>query len=915
MDYRKTLNNPQTELPHEWPGYAADKRTIQRWYLEDIYGKLIDARQSAVRFQLLDFPVFASRHITTHDVIDKILKDVVVRFKAMEGYRTPFIPSWNCHGPQIALQVLREVGPAVETMTPAEFRAECEAYAERYVSNMQEELRILGCLGEWERPNLTMSRAYESRVVAEFQQLVLQDYIYFQTKPVDWCVSCGTAVDIGECAVHRISSNMYWIKFELLGGIKRIAPDESRENMFLLAPLSEIWQIPGLTGLAIAPENQYLAVKNRKQIFIITETEFSAATEMFHWDFPRIVGRFKGIELAQSTCRNFWDNAQIPVLPHGDLQKEDVQGIEAVADGYFATGSNGNCRDQWGNTVLDNGRFAEGLAVVGGMQFQEGRKRIEKKLQNASSVVAVQSVEQEVRACRWCGNRLIQRNVPQWYFALDRNALRSRTLEALKKIKGLNSRSGNLIETIIATRPDWCISRQGIWGIPITAYRCAGCGEILRNEIVGSRILKQVRLNGAAAWFDPSRQFIPEGLACDRCGSSTFNKTMYLLDSGFESGVFSSAGPKADPHLNSSETVVLESERRAYTLAAGILIRMANHSSPSCKRIVIYPNPCFQDIEVDFPAPGELIQQYGIDVIRIWSTLALTAKSIRMARIMLEKIGEMTQDLRAVFRFMAGVISDFQPDAHLLPYSEISEFDQFQLAVWSDRMSQIQIACSEYDFYHAIQMLYGYCMRNLSEEFLEISKDTLYADPVTSPLRRSCRSVIYLILRDIIHVIAPVMTVLSEELRDCLMRVPGSVHQEVFRRTDYSSLLSEYDWEKWNRLMELRKLGVRALETARQEGKIENSLGSRLIVYASPDLEAFFKSFSPELLARIMITSEVSIQPISGKACDFNTDILFSVERAVGVSCLRCRRFVTQIPASTTHPELCPRCLKAVQEK
>ncbi|MBN1879487.1 isoleucine--tRNA ligase [bacterium] len=915
MDYKETLNLPRTDFPMRANLAQKEPKILDKWYSEDLYGQICEARKNAPMYVLHDGPPYANGHIHMGTALNKILKDIVIKFKTMSGFNAPYLPGWDCHGLPIEHNVMKELGESAKTMSNIDIRAECAAYAERFVAVMREEFKRLGGLGEWERPYLTMSHSYEATIVQEFQNILLDGRIYSGNKPVHWCCSCKTALAEAEVEYKDHSSDSIWVRFKVIDDLGKAIPElASKMNVFVIIWTTTPWTLPSNLAVAVHPTLDYIAFTNGSDIYIVAESLYRETVQACGFSSPSILARFKGRSLDGFNCRHpFYDRDSKLVLADY-VTFETGTGCVHTAPGHgqedYETGR------KYGldiyNPVGDDGRYVADLPLFGSMHVFDANRAVVEHIRGNGSLLASERISHSYPHCWRCKEPVIFRATRQWFISIDNHDLRTQSLNEIKRVRWLPGWGQERIFGMIENRPDWCVSRQRTWGVPITVLTCAKCGEILRNRDVSERIIKAVRENGVDVWWTADDEMLFGKAVCTQCGHSSFRREQDIVDVWFESGVSHRAVLTAENGLRWPADLYLEgSDQHRGWFNSSLITSVANYGRAPYDTVLTHGFVVDGDGKKmskslgNVIAPEDIIRENGADILRLWIASEDYMEDIRISDEILLRMAEMYRRIRNTARFILGVLSDFQPESMMVPLSRMTPYDRYMLHCWEQVKESVKSAYDSFSFHNAVKALHQFCILDLSSRFLDISKDKLYSNLAGDPSRRSAQTVAYTIVNEMTRLLAPVLAFTAEEIWGFMPGMTRSVHLEAIPEAIPDRLDTELA-ETWNRFMEIRSMVGMHLEQARRNQTIGHSLDAKLIIRCGTAEQDLLKTIGLETLPEFFIVSQVEIIHESDRQGIEALD--FEIQRASGKKCARCWKYDNRIGFSTDHPTLCPRC-------
>ena len=917
-DWKDTLNLPRTDFPMKANLPATEPQMIARWQDLDLYGQLREQRAGRTRYVLHDGPPYANGEIHIGHALNKILKDLVVKSRSMTGLDAPYVPGWDCHGLPIELNVERDLGGAEKGRSPAEFRRACREYAASFVKSQREDFERLGVIGDWDSPYLTMDPQYQASILRALGRFVSRGLVYKGKKPVHWCLRDRTALAEAEVEYTDHSSPSIYVEFPLsltdAGTLaSRMPALAGRTDVTVLIWTTTPWTIPSNLAIAFHPDFEYGAYEYEGRAVILAAALAAGVSQITGRVLGRQLATIKGQQLEGVRFRHpFYDRDSIGVL--GDYVTVD-QGTGAVhtAPGHgaddFATGV------RYGLDIYTpigtDGRFFEDVPIVGGMKVFDANPVVEETLAERGRLWHRSTLDHSYPHCWRCHRPVIFLATPQWFISLD--PLRDTAVAECNRVQWIPEWGRERMTTMFVNRPDWCISRQRAWGVPIPALTCRGCGEsLLTPEIVegAAAVFDEI---GADAWYEePTETFVPNGLTCERCQGTTFERERDILDVWFDSGSSHMAVLSRRPDLAWPADMYLEGtdQYRGWfqsSLVGGIGTRdHAPYRSVLTHGFVVNEqgHKMSKSLGNDVP-PQEVIADSGADVLRLWVSMVDYRDEVRLGKSVLSRTVEAYRKIRNTFRFLLGNLYDFDPAQHMVSAPQLVGVDRYVLALYGRLSSQLRRAYEEFDFQTVFQAVNEFATVDLSAFYLDISKDRLYTLRADSLERRSAQTAQYVIADGLTRWIAPVLSFTADEIWS---RLPGareaSVHLAEFP-TDTDRWLDAALEDRWDRLLRVRTAVNEALEVARGQKIVGAPLTAQVSLAAPQDLYGLLKEHETDL-PMLFIVSAVNVQPAAG------TLLQPEVSRAPGDKCPRCWRFVTETIKTGDLAGLCLRCADAV---
>ncbi len=953
LDLKKTVNLPRTAFPMKANLPQAEPKLLARWKSEDLYGRIRASRQGRPRYVLHDGPPYANGDIHLGTALNKILKDFIVKSKTMAGFDSPYIPGWDCHGLPIELKVDNELGEKKARMSAAEIRRACRKYAGKYVDLQRKSFVRLGVFGAWDEPYLTMSAQYESVIAGAFVEFLDRGYVYKGLKPVHWCMHDGTALAEAEVEYEEHASTTIWVKFALASAPERIDPALAGRKVNGLIWTTTPWTIPANLAIAFHPKFEYAAVEANGEVYLVAAALVDRTAVVCGWTEPRVVATIPGAKLEGAVFRHpFLDRDSIGLLADyvtleqgtgavhtapGHGQEDYESGIKYGLPVYCPV----DARGRFFHAEGASGRLPEELiwARGGGYGYPEGasgrlpEELIGKTVWEANPIVidilrgrgalaAMAALEHSYPHCWRCRNATIFRATEQWFIGMDRNGLRERALEAIRRVKWHPGWGEERISNMIASRPDWCISRQRVWGVPITAFYCDECQKPLTDRAVLDRVVRLFAEHTADVWYErTAAELIGEGVRCAQCGGESFRKEMDILDVWFDSGSSHLAVLNASTGLDWPADMYLEGgdQYRGWfhsSLLIGVGLKGAapyRASATNGWTLDEHGRAMSKSLGNGIE-PEEIVSQYGADVLRLWVASIDFVEDMRLSPTMLTRLSEAYRKLRNTFRYALGNLDGFDPAAHAVPASEFHEIDQWILLRMETLAARCRAWYEELAFHKVYHALYDFVAADLSAVYFDVIRDRLYTSAPRSMARRAAQTVVWRIAYALVRLLAPVLSFTCEEVWDFLPKPAGaapSVHIAEFPAPgELAEGIGEGQRrriENWDRLIAVRDHVLKSLEEARQEKRIGAPLEARVLLRAGAETYSLLDEYRDEL-ATLFIVSEVALE--NGIAAP----LAATIERAEGAKCERCWKHLADVGTHEGFPTLCSSCHAAVRE-
>jgi isoleucyl-tRNA synthetase len=949
-DWKDTLNLPRTDFPMKANLPATEPQALARWAEMGLYAQLRQARAGRPKFVLHDGPPYANGRIHIGTAMNKILKDLVVKSRSMMGYDAPYVLGYDCHGLPIELHVDRELGPKKRDMSLADFRRACRAYATRFIDVMSAEFQRLGVFGDWDNLYLTMDFGYQAAIARALGRFVEQGLVYKGKKPVHWCIHCRTALAEAEVEYEDHSSPSIYVEFPLApasaGELGARVPELAGRNVSVLIWTTTPWTIPSNLAIAFHPDFDYAAYDVDGRAVLIAEALAARVSEAGHRPLGAPIARMKGAVLEHIRFTHpLYTRDSVGVLADY-VTLEQGTGAVHTAPGHgsddFETGV------KYGLEIYapvgPGGHFLPAVELFGGQRVFDANPHVEDALKERGRLWHRETFAHQYPHCWRCHNPVIFLATSQWFIVLDRKpqgrirpqpdqtgpphaagldparTLREAALDAIdRQVKWVPPWGRDRIYNMVANRPDWCISRQRAWGVPIPALDCTACGEAVLTPELIERAAAIFDKFGADAWYERAAgEFIPDGLKCPACGGREFERERDILDVWFDSGSSHEAVLPFRPELRWPADVYLEgTDQHRGWFQSSLLVGLGTRGRPPYHEVVTNGFVVAEDGRKMSKSlgnsiePQDIIKNSGADILRLWIAMSDYTQEVRLGREILARAVEAYRKIRNTCRYLLANLYDFDAAGHTVPLRELQEVDRYALARYADVARAVLVAYREYDFPTIFQRVNHLMTVDLSAFYADVSKDRLYTFRASSPERRSAQTAMYTIADGLARLLAPILTVTADEVWRYL---PGqreaSVHLAEFP-TDASieALADPALLERWEQLSAVRDQVNRALEEARQAKTIGNSLGANLFLRARGAKAVLLTSGSFDL-PMLFIVSQVTLEVAPGDDPQLEID----VKRAEGEKCARCWRIVPSVSRTGNTDGLCARCVDATAE-
>ncbi len=939
MDYKATLNLPKTFFPMKADLPAREPQWLARWYEQDLYAQIRKARADKPLFILHDGPPYANGDIHIGHALSKILKDLIVRYKTLQGFDAPYVPGWDCHGMPIEHQLFKELKLTKHQIGQTEFREKARAYAQRYVGIQREQFKRLGVLGDWDRPYLTMEQGYELTILRVFKELVRAGYIYRGKKPVYWCATDETALAEAEVEYEDRTDTSIYVEFPIVSS--------DWQGAAVAVWTTTPWTLPANVALCFHPTAQYVLVEavgpsGSTKKLVIAEALADSVLGKLGFTRGKTIRTFDGKSLAGAAvvggrslvCRGPFGGKSVGVTDESVSMTEGT-GIVHIAPGHgqedYLIGQ--RYKLDVLSPVDHQGKFTTDVTPFAGQSVFEANPKIIQHLQAKGLLLAQEPITHSYPHCWRCKQPVIFRATPQWFLRVD-PAFREELVQAVKTVNWIPEYGANRMMGMLESRPDWCLSRQRYWGTPIPVLHCVACEEPLLQIAALEQVERALAERGMDAWFQESPAQLAPAARCAKCHGNRLRKETDILDVWFDSGVSHEAVLKTRPGLRWPADLYLEgSDQHRGWFQVSLIPSVALHEKPPFRQVLTHgfvvdgEGRKMSKSLGNVVAPQEVMRRYGADILRLWVASGDYREDVRISEEILKQVAESYRKIRNTFRYLLANLYDFHPERHRRPMSDMSELDRWALDRTRTLLETVGKAYETYQFHEATRALYQFCVVDLSSFYLDALKDRLYTESPESRTRRCAQTVLYDILLSLVGALAPILVLTTEEVWE-LMRSAGWVTQPSVHLASWPAGpergLDESGKQRWATFLSMRTAVMKALETERARGGIGSPLEARVtLVVSDPGLAQACEAHQQEL-AEAFVVSSIALRTdpstraqdsgLAAAAAETGVTGLagVSVERAPGQKCGRCWKYLESVGTQAAHPGLCERCAGVV---
>ncbi len=922
MDYGTTLHLPQTEFPMRGNLPKREPAWLEFWRKHDVYHKRLARRKDAPKFVLHDGPPYANGYLHIGHAMNKTIKDIIMRYQAMNGHYVPYRPGWDTHGLPIEHAVIKNAGLDREAMTPLELRAKCLEYAKEFIEIQKNEFIRFGVAGDWDHPYVTYDPKLETKQIGVFGEMAKKGYIYKGKKAVYWCPVCETALAEAEIEYADKKSLSIYVKFAAVDTKGHLPEGVAADQAFAVIWTTTPWTIPANQAICVNPELEYVWVQVGAEYYLmareLVETALAECKVESYTVLPQVM---KGSELELMTFRHpLYADRVVPVLLGDHVTLEAGTGCVHTAPGHGMEDFEVCMR--YGNVPItcpvdDKGLLTAeaGPDLVGKNVLDDADVAVLKLLAAGDRLLGKKTIHHQYAHCWRSKNPVIYRATEQWFASVK--TYRDEALRAVDATRFIPEWGRNRMYGMVADRQDWCISRQRSWGVPIPIFYCDGCGKHVVNDATIEAVQKKVAIEGSDAWWKYSeRELLPDGFTCPDCGGDSFTKETDIMDVWFDSGSTWSGVLEDDPEQGYPADLYLEgSDQHRGWFQSSLLTSVAVNGHAPYKAILTHgftmdgEGRKMSKSLGNTVAPQDIISQFGADVMRLWVSSADYRGDVRISPEILKQMSDVYRKIRNTFRFLLGNISDFDAATDAVPYAQLEEIDRWALSRLEEVRADVAKAYDQYEFHVVYHTLHNFCTVDLSAIYLDIAKDRLYTEAADSLTRRAAQTVLREILLVLVRLIAPILCFTAEEVWQAL---PEADKAESVHLTDFPAAQPAYAdavlSARWKQRLAWRSEVLRALETARRDKVIGHPLDAAVHLYAGGETYRELAAMQDDLAA-FFIVSEVTLTEEEG------TELRAEVAASTAPKCERCWTHSTSVGTDAAHPTVCARCARVLKEE
>jgi len=911
MSYKDTLNLPKTSFSMKANLLNLEPKIIADWEKLEVYSYLRKERKGSDKFILHDGPPYANGIIHIGHALNKILKDVVVKYKILRGFDCPFIVGWDCHGLPVEHQLFKELKTTKHDVSVSDFRKKAKDYALKFVKLQAQDFKRLGVFADWENPYLTLDPNYEYSVIKLLEYLVASGYVYRGRRPVNWCGSCETALAEAEVEYLNKQSDSIYLLFKTKDDKGLF---KGKNEVYFLVWTTTPWTLISNVAVAVHPGFEYCLVDLGGKGVVLAKDLIPSLKETLGVEL-NILESYKGEKLESIILEHPFLNRSSKVVLADFVSREEGSGCVHIAPGHGA--EDFSLSKKYSLEIImpvdDRGVFQE-PAEFKGKDINQASQEVLDKLKTNKALVEHSKITHSYPHCWRCKQPIIFRATHQWFFSVDHNNLRTRALKETETVNWVPSSGKERMQSMLASRPDWCLSRQRLWGVPIPAVSCKGCQEVILRKEVVAKVAEVFKNKGSDSWFELGlEQFLPKGFSCPNCKGKDFDKQYDILDVWFESGASFLAVLERLSDLSFPADLYLEgSDQHRGWFQVSLIPALAKNKKAPFKSILTHgfvvdgEGKKMSKSLGNVIAPQEVIKDYGAEILRLWAAYSDYSEDVKISPQIIKQLVDMYRKVRNTIRFILGNINDFEPGSNRLAFEELLEVDRYMLSRSFRVFKEGLAGYDQFSFYKVCQLIFSFCNLELSSFYLDILKDRLYTFSPNSRERRSAQLVLYHILDLLLKLIGPILCFTAEEAYTAWTNKPNkeiSVFSAPIDLNDYRGWLDESLEKRWQKISLLRDQVLKEIEKKREQGLIGSSLAAEVkITLQSKDYQIYSKC--QDLLREVFIVSAVKI----AKGQDS-----IEVSKAKGDKCQRCWNISTTLGKNSNHPTICQRCLGALE--
>ncbi len=930
LDLKATLNLPYTGFPMKANLPQSEPRRLTAWQQEGLYEQIRAVRQDAPSYVLHDGPPYANGPLHLGHALNKCLKDFVVKSKTMAGFNAPYVPGWDCHGLPIEIKVDEQLGRKKLEMEPIAVRRACRVYAQKYLDLQRTQFQRLGVFGRWNHPYSTMTPEYESKIIETFFRFLENGFVYKGLKPVLWCMHDRTALAEAEVEYEMHTSPSVYVRYRLTSPPEGIDVRLAGKRVSTIIWTTTPWTLPASLAVAFHPDFEYVALEQDGEVYIVAEALAAATRAACSLEGAKEIARFPGARMERVTFAHpFLDRTILGVLATYVTTDQGTGAVHtAPAHGVddFATGA------RYGLSQLcdvdDGGRLRHGLPEYEGLYVFKANEPIMDLLAARHALMGRQEIHHSYPHCWRCHRPVIFRATEQWFIRMETpmthgdgsvTSFRERALEEIGRVKWDPQWGQERITNMVASRPDWCISRQRIWGVPIAAFLCRNCRQPLNDPAVNQRIVDLFAAEGADAWYVREvAEILPPGATCASCGATDFEKEMDILDVWFESGASQAAvlGVEADLPWPADLYIEGGDQHRGWFQSSLLCAIGTRDAAPyrmaaTCGWTLDEQGRAMSKSLGNGVDPVDIAQRLGAEIVRLWVASVDFREDVVASENLMQRVAETYRKLRNTFRFLLSNLNGFQPAQDAVAWEQMQPLDQYMLARTRELTEKILGWYEDFEFHRIYHALNEFAVAELSALYIDAVKDRIYTFAPQNPARRSAQTVLWMIAEALVRLVAPLLSFTADEIwqymPEMANRLP-SVHLELFPEpASLAPVIDAAFMSDWATLLSVRDEALKSLEEARKAKQIGKALDARLVLEVPSKLGALLERYRGSL-KELLNVSQVEV--VTG----LSSQVIATTLPAVGKKCERCWNYSVHVGEDRRWPTVCERCSAALEQ-
>lgn len=928
QDYNSTLNLPKTDFPMRANLPEKEPQILEYWENMDIYKKMLEKNENKPSYILHDGPPYANGDIHLGHALNKILKDIVVKYKNMNGFKAPYVPGWDTHGLPTEIKARTKFGAEkAKQMSDLEIRKLCKEFALGYVKKQKEGFKRLGVLGDWNNPYVTLYPEYEAEQVRTFAKMASKKgTIYRGLRPVYWCPSCETALAEAEIEYHNDKCHSIYVKFPVVddkGKLSKMGIDVS--NTYFVIWTTTAWTLPANVAICVGPEFEYAIVKSGEEYYIVADVLKEKVMQAADIENYELVGKILGSDLEYMQAHHPFLDRNSLIIVGDHVTTESGTGCVHTAPGHGAEDFE-VCKNYKNLPVIvpvnSKGVLTSEAGNFAGLDIHKAGKAIYDYLKETGHLFASKTFEHQYPHCWRCKSEIIFRATEQWFCSVDN--FKKEALEAVETVNWNPAWGKDRMISMISERKDWCISRQRVWGVPIPIFFCKNCGKELIDENIMMNIADIFEKEGSDSWFShDAKYFLPEDVKCESCGNHEFEKEKDIMDVWFDSGTSHSAVCDARKDLKFPADLYLEgADQYRGWFQSSLLTSVASKGCAPYKNIVTHgwvvdeegkKQSKSQNNGVD---PAKVMKQYGADVLRLWVSSADYHSDVKMSNEILKQLSEAYRKIRNTARFIIGNLYDFNPDKDMCNLKNLCSIDKWALAKLNNLMNKVKNGYESFEFYEVYHAVQKFCIVDMSNFYLDVLKDRLYVEKSNGVERRTAQTTIYIILNALVKMIAPILSYTSEEIWKYMPHFESEKTESIFLNDMSENVnleITEKFIDKWDKIHKIRNEIKKILEIQRKNKIIGSSLEAEIAIYCDGELFEFIKR-NKEDLQNVLIVSGIEIfeNGEGNYKAEEIENLSVNISHSKYKKCERCWTYSSTVGQDSLNPMICKRCIEVL---